>query len=561
MSEQTRERGQGPAAEAERRAVVVGAGMAGVQTVVALREQGFTGAVTLIGAEPHQPYDRPPLSKAVLLGTAEGSAFDVDFEALGITLRLGCEALGVRPGEHVLDTSEGPVPYDVLVLATGAEPVRLPGAEGVPGVHLLRTLDDAERLRPVLTRQHDIVVVGAGWIGAEFATAAREAGCAVTVVEAADRPLADALPAEVAAPMTAWYADAGAELRTRARVARVEPGGPGESGRVVLDDGTRLAAGAVVVGIGARPATGWLAGSGIALGAHGEVLADDRLRTSAPDVHAVGDCASFPSARYGERLLVHHWDNALQGPRTVAADIVGAPAGETPAALRPGAVLLVRAVRSLRPVRRSSHGRRHHPVARRPGESGVDGLLAARGPPGRPAGGGPPPRPGAGQAPDPGGYADGPGAADRPGEAAEGGDGRGVVGFPTVSARWQAGGVTEIDAKTDALVPAWLTVPDIAEMLGVEVTRVRQLIKEGQLIAVRRGENRALHIPAAFIDEDKVVKGLVGTLTLLRDDGFTAEEMLEWLFTPDPSLPGTPAQALTENRGTEVKRRAQALAV
>lgn len=200
--------------------VVVGAGMAGVQTAVALREQGFTGPVTLIGAEPHQPYDRPPLSKAVLLGTAEGSAFDVDFEALGITLRLGCEALGVRPAEHVLDTSEGPVPYDVLVLATGAEPVRLPGAEGVPGVHLLRTLDDAERLRPVLARQHDVVVVGAGWIGAEFATAAREAGCAVTVVEAADRPLADALPAEVAAPMTAWYADAGAELRTRARGAR-----------------------------------------------------------------------------------------------------------------------------------------------------------------------------------------------------------------------------------------------------------------------------------------------------------------------------------------------------
>ncbi|MER7484719.1 Rv2175c family DNA-binding protein [Streptomyces sp. NPDC126497] len=121
--------------------------------------------------------------------------------------------------------------------------------------------------------------------------------------------------------------------------------------------------------------------------------------------------------------------------------------------------------------------------------------------------------------------------------------------------------MTEIDAKIDALVPAWLTLPDIAEMLGVEVTRVRQLVKEGQLIAVRRGENRALHVPAAFIDGDKVVKGLTGTLTLLRDDGFTDEEMLEWLFTPDPSLPGTPAQALGENRGTEVKRRAQALAV
>ncbi|WP_320773873.1 FAD-dependent oxidoreductase [Streptomyces sp. CRN 30] len=317
MSEQTQERGG-----SARRVVVVGAGMAGVQTAVALREQGFTGTVTLIGAEPHPPYDRPPLSKAVLLGTADGSAFDIDFEALGIEVRLGCEALAVRPGDHLLDTSAGPVPYDALVLATGAEPLRLPGADGVPGVHLLRTLDDAARLRPVLTAQHDVVVVGAGWIGAEFATAAREAGCAVTVVEAADRPLAGALPAEVAAPMTGWYADAGAVLRTRARVARVEPGA------VVLDDGTRLPAGAVVVGVGARPATAWLAGSGIALGAHGEVLADDRLRASVPDVHAVGDCASFPSGRYGERLLVHHWDNALQGPRTVAADIVGAATGE-----------------------------------------------------------------------------------------------------------------------------------------------------------------------------------------------------------------------------------------
>jgi 3-phenylpropionate/trans-cinnamate dioxygenase ferredoxin reductase component len=305
--------------------VIVGAGMAGVQTAVVLREQSFTGTVTLIGAEPHQPYDRPPLSKAVLLGKAEDSAFDVDFEALGVELRLGLEVTGVRPLDHELDTATGPVPYDVLVVATGAEPMRLPGAEGVPGVHLLRTLDDAERLRPVLARQHDIVVVGAGWIGAEFATAAREAGCAVTVVEAADRPLAGALPAEVAAPMAAWYADSGASLRTHARVERIEPG------VVVLDDGSRLPAGAVVVGIGARPATAWLTGSGIELGAQREVVADDHLRTSVPDVYAVGDCASFPSRRYGERLLVHHWDNALQGPRTVAANIIG----ETPAAYDP----------------------------------------------------------------------------------------------------------------------------------------------------------------------------------------------------------------------------------
>ncbi|MEW1795966.1 FAD-dependent oxidoreductase [Streptomyces niveus] len=301
----------------ERRAVVVGAGMAGVQTAVALREQGYEGPVTLIGAEPHQPYDRPPLSKAVLLGTAESSAFDVDFEALSVDLRLGLEVTGVRPGDQELDTEAGPVPYDVLVLATGAEPLTLPGADGVPGVHLLRTLDDAARLRPVLDRKRHIVVVGAGWIGAEFTTAAREADCQVTVVEAADRPLAGALPAEVATPMAHWYAQSGAELLTHARVAGVEPG------RVTLADGHELAADAVVVGIGARPATAWLAGSGIATGPEGAVTADDRLRASWPGVYAVGDCASFPSARYGERLMVHHWDNALQGPRTVAADIVG----------------------------------------------------------------------------------------------------------------------------------------------------------------------------------------------------------------------------------------------
>ncbi|MFI0136656.1 NAD(P)/FAD-dependent oxidoreductase [Streptomyces luteogriseus] len=325
MSEQTQE----PGSSAPWRVVVAGAGMAGVQTAVALREQGFAGDVILIGAEPHQPYDRPPLSKAVLLGKSEGSAFDVDFEALAIELRLGCEVLGLRPADHELDTEDGVVPYDVLVVATGAEPVRLPGAEGVPGVHLLRTLDDAERLRPVLARRHDIVVVGAGWIGAEFATAAREAGCAVTVVEAAERPLAGALPAEVAAPMAGWYADAGAVLRTHARVEHVEPGA------VVLDDRSRLPADAVVVGIGARPATAWLADSGIELGTHGEIVADEHLRSTVPDVYAVGDCASFPSGRYGERLLVHHWDNALQGPRTVAANIVGRAAGEAPAVYDP----------------------------------------------------------------------------------------------------------------------------------------------------------------------------------------------------------------------------------
>lgn len=313
MSEQTK------TARGGRTVVIAGAGMAGVQTAVALREQGWDGTIRLLGAEPHEPYDRPPLSKAVLLGKAEGSAFAVDFDSLAIDLRLGVEATGLRADEHLLETTAGPLPYDVLVIATGADPVSLPGSAGLPGVHVLRTLDDAERLRPVLAGQHDVVAVGAGWIGAEFATAAREAGCRVTVVEAADRPLAGAMPAEVAAHMTDWYAQAGARLLTGTGVAAVEPGA------VVLADGTRLPADAVVVGIGARPATGWLAGSGVELAGDGSVVTDDRLRTSRPDVYAVGDCSSFPSARYGERLLVHHWDNALQGPRTVAENIVHGP--------------------------------------------------------------------------------------------------------------------------------------------------------------------------------------------------------------------------------------------
>lgn len=303
----------------QQRAVIVGAGMAGVQTAVQLRERGWPGAVRIVGAEPHPPYDRPPLSKAVLLGKGEETEiplFDIDFAALGIEVELGRTVTGLRPAEQLLETDAGTVAYDRLVLATGAEPVALPGSEGVPGVHLLRTLDDATRLRPVLAARGRIVVVGAGWIGAEFATAARERGCEVTVVEAAPRPLPGALPAEVSEPMRAWYEEAGAELLTGSAVASVE------RGAVVLADGKRLAADAVVVGIGARPATGWLRGSGVELGADGAVVADASLRTSAPYVYAVGDCASFPSPRYGERLLVHHWDNALQGPRTVAANLV-----------------------------------------------------------------------------------------------------------------------------------------------------------------------------------------------------------------------------------------------
>jgi NADPH-dependent 2,4-dienoyl-CoA reductase/sulfur reductase-like enzyme len=227
--------------------VVVGAGLAGAQCVGALRRGGLQGRITLLGDEPHAPYDRPPLSKDVLLGKADSTTLDVDYRRLGVELLTGRRATGLEPG--VLHTDAGPLPYGSLVIATGAAPTALPGADGA---HLLRTLDDALALRARLRPGSRIVLVGAGWIGAETATAARELGCEVTVVEAGPAPLPGALPRSVGGAMTAWYEEAGVALHCGARVAAV---GPGE---VLLGDGTRLAADEVVVGIGARPATGWL---------------------------------------------------------------------------------------------------------------------------------------------------------------------------------------------------------------------------------------------------------------------------------------------------------------
>ncbi|WP_245687447.1 NAD(P)/FAD-dependent oxidoreductase [Streptacidiphilus griseoplanus] len=302
------------------RIVIVGAGVAGAQTAAALREHGWTGGLTLLGDEPHPPYDRPPLSKDVLLGKADSTAFDLDWAALGVELLTGRRALRLEGAEQTVITDAGPVRYDRLVAATGASAVPLPGALGVPGVHLLRTVDDALALRAALRPGARVVIVGAGWIGAETATAARALGCTATVVEAGPEPLPGALPAELGRLTRDWYAAAGVELRTGAAVAEVEPTA------VHLADGTRLDADTVVVGVGARPATGWLGDSGVTLEDHGAVLADDRLRTTLPGVHAVGDCASFPSGRFGARLTVQHWDNALHGARTVAADLLGGDA-------------------------------------------------------------------------------------------------------------------------------------------------------------------------------------------------------------------------------------------
>ncbi|MFF4772269.1 NAD(P)/FAD-dependent oxidoreductase [Microtetraspora fusca] len=290
--------------------VVVGAGLAGIRSIEALRAHGFAGRITLIGEERHRPYDRPPLSKAVLLGETDSTVVDSDLDALDVRLLLGTAAKGLGAG--VLETTEGELAFDGLVIATGATPVRLRG-EGRQ--HVLRTIDDAIELRSRLVPGARVAVIGAGWIGAEVATAAAKAGCAVTVVEAGEAPLAAALGTTAGAYTTGWYAEAGIELRLGAVVGSVDPDG------LTLMSGTRIPADVVVTGVGVRPAVDWLKGSAVEL--DNGVVVDEHLRTSVPGVVAVGDCANWWSRRFGRRMRVEHWDNALGAPDTAAATLLG----------------------------------------------------------------------------------------------------------------------------------------------------------------------------------------------------------------------------------------------
>ncbi|GIH54503.1 oxidoreductase [Microbispora rosea subsp. aerata] len=290
--------------------MVVGAGLAGVRSIEALRSRGFTGRITLIGEEHHRPYDRPPLSKAVLLGETDSTVVDSDLDALDVRLCLGTAAKGLRDG--VLETTEGELEYDGLVIATGATPIRLRG-EGRQ--HVLRTIEDALALRERLVPGVRVAVVGAGWIGAEVATAAVKAGCAVTVVEAGESPLAAALGPAVGSHTIDWYARAGVELRLGAMVGTVDADG------LTLMSGARVKADVIVTGVGVRPAVDWLKGSGIRL--DDGVVVDEHLRTSLTNVVAVGDCANWWSRRFRTRMRVEHWDTALQAPDTAVATLLG----------------------------------------------------------------------------------------------------------------------------------------------------------------------------------------------------------------------------------------------
>ncbi len=297
--------------QAPRAVTIVGASLAGLNAAEALRREGFEGPVTLIGAEDHPPYDRPPLSKQVLAGAWEPErAALTDPEELqddGIEARFGLRATGLdlSSRELALHTGET-VAFDGLVIATGARCRTMPGTEGLSGVHVLRSLDDCLALRADLEAgPQRVVVVGAGFIGAEVAATARGRGLEVTVVEALPTPLGRVLGDEMGSVCAEVHRDHGVDLRTGVGVDRIE--GDHRVERVVLSDGATVDADVVVVGIGVIPNTEWLEGSGLRID---DGVICDASCLAAERVAAAGDVARWPNQLFGETMRVEHWDNA-----------------------------------------------------------------------------------------------------------------------------------------------------------------------------------------------------------------------------------------------------------
>ncbi|MEU1994035.1 FAD-dependent oxidoreductase [Nocardia gamkensis] len=299
------------------RLVVVGASLAGLRAVEAARGGGYGGEIALIGAEPHLPYDRPPLSKKTLEPGAppESTQFRSRemLEDLGVELVLGASATAIDTGNKTITVRDAEIAYSAAVIATGADARRLPGGETPAGVHMLRTHDDALAVRAALDAGARTVVIGAGFIGSEVASAARKRGLPVTIVEALPTPLTRSVGPALGSALTRLHTRNGTEVICGVVVSAIE-GEVGEVRRVRLEEGTALDADLVVVGIGTVPATDWLVGSGIMV--DNGIVCDEFLATTADGVYAAGDVANWRNPLFGRSMRIEHWTSAAeQGAR------------------------------------------------------------------------------------------------------------------------------------------------------------------------------------------------------------------------------------------------------
>lgn len=303
--------------------LIVGAGLGGLRTAQQLRGAGYEGRISMVGAEPYPPYDRPPLSKQVLTGKWEPERTVLcdssGLEELGVRVYLGTPAVAVH--EDAVELADGATLHgDAVVIATGVTPKTLPGQPERPAAHTLRTLDDALSLRNALDQARSLLVIGAGFIGAEVASAAIDKNISVTVLEAESVPMLRVLGPEVGAVGGRLLTESGVDLRTGARMTRFLEVDSGVG--VELDDGTRISADTAVIGIGARPALEWLEGSGLQI--DDGLACDERGRVQgAPRVWAVGDVAAWEDPVRGRRFRCEHWTNATDQARIVAQDILG----------------------------------------------------------------------------------------------------------------------------------------------------------------------------------------------------------------------------------------------
>ncbi|HZC69717.1 MAG TPA: FAD-dependent oxidoreductase [Jatrophihabitans sp.] len=299
--------------------VIVGGGLAGAKSAEALREKGYQGRITLLTAEQHLPYERPPLSKDYLAGKASFDDAVVHpmtwYAEHEVELRWGVEVVAVDPANaEVKLADESRIGYGALVLATGSEPRRLP-IRGAESALTLRTREDSDAIRETFGSGKRLVIIGGGWIGLEVASAARDKGTDVTILEAADLPLLAVLGREMATVFADLHRDNGVDLRTGVSISEVT------EGAVRLDDGTEFAADAVVMGVGARPRLELATSADLAL--DNGVLVDGSLRSSNPSIFAVGDIANHDHPVLGHRVRVEHWATALNQPATAAAAILG----------------------------------------------------------------------------------------------------------------------------------------------------------------------------------------------------------------------------------------------